>query len=238
MVDLATGISSIAKPFVPGSIAFLVLGLVCGLALWCFLPRFRSRISAAPIVLMCCYLVLSLPSTANLLADSLYRHSSVTRPDDARGAQVVLVLQGDHEQLRVAETIRLYQLLHPAWVIVSANAAPIRNALLAAGLPKNQVIWEYQSQTTRQQALEMAGGLRSRHVGRVVLVASPIHMPRALAACERAGIDAIPSVSTRPHSGLPRGFRGLVRRFEALTLSRESLYEHLALRWYSWRGWA
>jgi uncharacterized SAM-binding protein YcdF (DUF218 family) len=198
----------------------------------------RLWVSAALLVLACGYLALSLPLTANLLAESLYRHSSVTRPHDAQGAQAVLVLQGDHEQLRVEETIRLYQLLHPAWVIVSANAAPIRNALVAAGLPKNQVIWGYHSRTTREQALEMAALLRSRHVGPVVLVASPIHMARALAACESAGIDAIPSVSARPHAGLPRGFRGLVPRREALTLSRESLYEHLALRWYSWRGWA
>jgi uncharacterized SAM-binding protein YcdF (DUF218 family) len=202
------------------------------------MPRFRFWISAVLLVLACCYLVLSLPLTANLLAESLYRQSSVRRPHDAQSAQAVLVLQGDHEQLRVEETIRLYQRLHPAWVIVAANAAPIRNALVAAGLPKNQVIWEYQSRTTREQALEMAAFLRSRHLGRVVLVASPIHMPRALAACERAGIDAIPSVSARPHTGLPRGLRGLVPRLEALTLSKESLYEHLALRWYIWRGWA
>jgi uncharacterized SAM-binding protein YcdF (DUF218 family) len=70
-----------------------------------------------------------------------------------------------------------------------------------------------------------------------VLVASPIHMPRALAACEAFGVQAVPSVTAVPHTDLPGGVWSVIPRRDALFYTNESLYEYLAIWWYRQQGW-
>jgi uncharacterized SAM-binding protein YcdF (DUF218 family) len=234
---MATIMARILKNFVPGSPAFFLAGLIVGLA-----PLLvRRTLLRWQLVWLSClvsaYLVLSAPLTARSVAEGLYRQPSVNRIEDARGAAALVVFDGDHAGLRLKETTRLYTLLNPQRVIVSSTRWWFEHDLEQAGIPRNRIVRDTTSQTTRDQAVALAALLKPRGIHRVVLVASPIHMPRALAACEAVGVDAVPSVTAVPHPDLPRGVWSVVPRRDALFYTNESLYEYLALWWYRHQGW-
>jgi len=233
---MTTILGTLAKQFVPGSLAFLILGLAGAVLVLLFEPRWKRWTVVGLLLLSAFYTILSLPATANRLADGLDRYPPLIRAEEARGASAVVLLHGDHQAARLRETLRLYRLLNPKWIVVSAQGPQLRDSLRYS-VPPDQILWESRSRTTREQALNLARLLEAKHIARVVLVASPIHMPRALGACRAAGIDAVPAASPRPHAGMPRGGRGLVPQIGALTLSTESLYEYLALYLYKHRGW-
>jgi uncharacterized SAM-binding protein YcdF (DUF218 family) len=233
---MTTILGTLAKQFVPGSLAFLILGLAAALLVLLIVPRWKRGTVRGLLVLSSFYIVLSLPVVANRLADGLDRYPPLMRAEEARDASAVVLLHGDHQSARLRETLRLYKLLNPRWIVVAAQASDLRDSLRYS-VPPDQILWEARGRTTREQAVNLARMLDTKHITRVVLVASPIHMRRALGACRMAGIDAVPGVSARPHAGMPRGMRGLVPQIGALTLSTESLYEYLALYMYKHRGW-
>jgi uncharacterized SAM-binding protein YcdF (DUF218 family) len=227
----------ILKDFVPGSPAFLLAGLVFGLAP--LLVR-RSLARWQSVWLSClvgAYLALSVPITARAVAKGLYRQPSVNRVEEALGASTLVVFDGDHAGLRLKETTRLYALLKPQWVIVSSRRSWFQNDVRQAGIPPDRIVRETSSLTTRDQAIAVAALLEARRIDRVVLVASPIHMPRALAACEAVGVRAVPSVTEIPHTDLPTGVWSVIPRRDALFYTNESLYEYLAIWWYRRQGW-
>jgi uncharacterized SAM-binding protein YcdF (DUF218 family) len=234
---MATIMARILKNFVPGSPAFFLAGLVFGLA-----PLLvRRTLSRWQSVWLSClvgtYLVLSIPLTARAVAEGLYRHASVNRVDEAGGASTIVVFDGDHPGLRLKETTRLYALLNPQWVIVSSGRPWFEHDLRLAGIPSDRIVREASSLTTRGQAIAVAALLKARRIDRVVLVASPIHMPRALGACEAVGVRAVPSVTALPHTDMPGGMWSVIPRRDALFYTNESLYEYLAIWWYRRQGW-
>jgi len=234
---MANVMARILKNFVPGSPAFFLAGLVVGL-----MPLFvRRTLSRWQFVWLSClvgtYLVLSAPVTARAVAKGLYRQPSVNRLQDARGASTLVVFDGDHAGLRLKEITRLYALLHPEWVIVSSTREWFQQDVRRAGIPPDRIVRETSTLTTRDQAIAVAALLKERGIDRVVLVASPIHMPRALAACEAAGVRAVPSVTARPHTDLPGGVWSVIPRRDALFYTNESLYEYFAIWWYRQQGW-
>jgi uncharacterized SAM-binding protein YcdF (DUF218 family) len=233
---MATFIAGILKNIVPGSLAFLVLALSVGLGPL-VLRRTLSRWQVVWLgAVACCYLVLSLPATATALAGRLSRHGSIDRPEDARGASTVVVFDGDHPGTRMLETIRLYSLLHPQWVVVSSMRG-MDTRLARAGIPADRILVDSRSETTREQALNLHHLLQTHGIDRIVLVASPIHMPRVLGACQATGVRAVPSVALMPHESVLRARWRLLPQLGALTFSTESLYEMLALWWYGKQGW-
>jgi uncharacterized SAM-binding protein YcdF (DUF218 family) len=223
----------IAKTLAPGTLPFSMLVASAGLLLIRRrgLPR---RIGVTSLVLLAAgYFVLALPATADRLSAGLTRFGRLPDSDRARRASTIVVIGGDSEHARELETLRLFHLVHPRW-IVSSGPLEMRDALVAGGIPPERIVTESTARTTREQAVTVAQLVRSRHLDPVVLVASAIHMPRALAAFREAGIDAVPSASaTRPIAGLPRFWPA----YDALRLSRESIYEYAALTYYQRKGW-
>lgn len=233
-LDRAVGV---AKFFVPGSIPFLLLGLGGGALLLFVRRKARPWAGAWLLALGLAYLLLSMPVTAKRLASVLYGHSPSAGLVDAPAATTIVALDGDHGLARVRETVRLYGLLRPKWVVVSGDPE-FHHWIIAAGVPQEHILWENQASTTREQALHLAPLLDRYGIEQVVLVASPLHMPRALGACQAAGIRALPSPSALPHASVvTTGFRAILPSREALRLSWESIYEYLALGYYRARGW-
>jgi uncharacterized SAM-binding protein YcdF (DUF218 family) len=109
------------------------------------------------------------------------------------------------------------------------------------GVPAEAIVLESRSASTRENALYSAAWL-AEHApdGAVLLVTSALHMPRALATFERAGIKATPaatdfeimprSASRTPLDVLPSA--------AALEASSRAIKEWLGLWVYRWRGWA
>jgi uncharacterized SAM-binding protein YcdF (DUF218 family) len=232
-------VAQVLRNFVPGSPGFLVAALVLGVAPLVFRRSLSLSRWQLPWLsgLVGAYMVLGLPGTARAVAQGLYQQSSVNRTEQALGASTIVVFDGDHAGLRVKEAVRLYALLHPHWVVVSSQEPWFGQRLARGGIPPERFVWDTRSSTTREQAVALAAILRARRIDRVVLIASPIHMPRALAACEAVGVRAVPSVTAPLHQDLPHGVWSAIPRRDALFFTNESLYEYLAYWWYRRLGW-
>ena len=227
MIDVAKTL------FAPGTMPFAVL--VAGAGALLAVRRGRSRRLGVSIwvALAGVYFVLALPATAERLSAGLMKFDRLHDVHDARGASTIVMISGDSAHARVVETLRLFHLLRPRW-IVGSGPPEMREALIAAGVPSERIIAEVMAQTTRQQAVAVAELVRARELGPVVLVASAIHMPRALGAFQAVGLSVVPSPSaTRQIAGLPRYWPA----YDGLRLSREAIYEHVAIAYYRWKGW-
>jgi uncharacterized SAM-binding protein YcdF (DUF218 family) len=230
MTDLAAGV---VKTFVPGSINFLAAGLLASL----LLCRFGLRAGlAAGATLLLAYGGLSLPWTARQLASPLVRHPPLAASPAAVGVWTLIVLDGDHPHGRIREAMRLWRTLEPRLVVVSGRPW-FHRALVQAGIPPDRLLWDSRSATTYEQARHVGRLLHERRTGRALVVASPLHMRRVLAAFDAARLDVVPAVSGLPYGHLPRGAAALVPHPAALRLSTEALYELLALQYYRLRGW-
>ena len=109
--------------------------------------------------------------------------------------------------------------------------------LRVMGVPPGAMLLEEQSLTTYENALYSAPLLRERGIGRVLLVTSAFHMPRAVAVFEAQGVEVVPA---------PTDFKRLVGEGlipgwlpGAGNLARSSfaLHEMAGLLVYRWRGW-
>lgn len=182
--------------------------------------------------------------------------------EQAAGADVVVVLTGGTDThladgfglddmrggaLRAIEGARLYRVLGNPTVIVSGGnagrldvprpeAEKYRRAIVELGVPADRVIVEDQSLNTRTQALMVKGILASRNVDRFVLVTSPTHMSRSLAAFRALGMHPVQSAS-RARSGADESWRTVLPDPQSLRISDSAAYEYTAWIYYRLKGW-
>jgi len=189
--------------------------------------------------------------------------TSLTTRDDARGADTVIVLGGGARTftngeavigvpttpsvLRALEGARVAKLIGARLVIASGGrprpdiqlrpeSQILREALIAAGVGPERIVEESTSTTTREEALFIAPILRAHAVGRSVLVTSPTHMRRALAAFRSEGLYVVPSVATVRSTHIDQPLF-LWPNAESLAASDETIYDYAATLYYWWRGW-
>jgi uncharacterized SAM-binding protein YcdF (DUF218 family) len=113
----------------------------------------------------------------------------------------------------------------------------LEQQLVQAGIPADRIVTDLRSPTTRIQLQELPGLLEGRSAGRVVMVASRLQMPRVVALARAQGLAAsfAPSpIDTEPPES---GIRRFVPTYTALRVSRDAIYEHLALAYYRYRSW-
>jgi uncharacterized SAM-binding protein YcdF (DUF218 family) len=119
------------------------------------------------------------------------------------------------------------------------EAAAMLVLLEDLGVPRDHVLLEGRSTTTRGNALETRELLQQWGIGRVLLVTSALHMRRAVAAFRAVGIDAVPvatdhevvvRASTTPLEYIPDA--------GALEGGSRAFKEYLGLLVYWLRGWA
>lgn len=111
--------------------------------------------------------------------------------------------------------------------------------LIDLGVPKDRVILEGRSRNTYENARETGRLLAAAGGKKGLLVTSALHMRRAEATFEGAGIDVVP---------VPTDFEVLAKRKKtlldylpnagALEGSSRALKEYLGVFVYRWRGWA
>jgi uncharacterized SAM-binding protein YcdF (DUF218 family) len=111
--------------------------------------------------------------------------------------------------------------------------------LIDLGVPEDKVISEPNSRNTYENAHETRRLLTKEGINQVLLVTSALHMPRAKATFDAAGVKAIPA---------PTDYEILEQRNStlldflpdagALAGSSRALKEYLGIWVYRWRGWA
>ena len=100
------------------------------------------------------------------------------------------------------------------------------------------IISEAMSRTTHDNAVFTKRLLAERGLRRVLLVTSAMHMRRALATFNSAGIDAVPAatdftVTYRDH----RTMIDYLPDAKALSRTTDAIKEYIGYAYYRWRGW-
>lgn len=190
--------------------------------------------------------------------EQLYPH---VLPDALPKAQAIVVLGGNTANNRKnwfepfeantasprIDTAALLYQAHRAPLIVLSGAAldgsvseaeMMANALEQKGIPRQALVVEVASFTTYENARYTRHTLDERHINRVLLVTSALHMPRAMAAFRKQGITAIAAPSS-PQIVVPKDpdFSFWQPSARALSASRSIIKEYAGLLVYWLRGW-
>jgi uncharacterized SAM-binding protein YcdF (DUF218 family) len=252
--------------FVPGSMAFLLSGVVVGAALLHGGPL-AARIGRGVLTALAGgYVLLATPAVSSALVRGLHAgFGSIERPADAGGAPVVVVLGNGavshvaggralHQLVRrsaycVLEGARLYELLRPEWIVASGGVADtrgqtrpeseiMRDELAKLGVPSDRVLLESESRSTAEQVAAVARLLREHALGdRTVLVTTPAHARRAMYLAGRVGLVAIPSIASElRYDDGEAGWRRWRPTLAALSGSHSAMYEYLALFYSRLKG--
>jgi uncharacterized SAM-binding protein YcdF (DUF218 family) len=115
-------------------------------------------------------------------------------------------------------------------IIVSGGGGPgILNYLLAVGIPRDAMVAEWSSNSTRENAIETARLIQGMS-GKKVLLTSDFHMYRALRVFRKRGIEVTPmAVPDLLHS--TEHWDGRFSAFETM------LVESSKIVYYDLRGW-
>jgi uncharacterized SAM-binding protein YcdF (DUF218 family) len=255
---------ALLKDSLPGSIPFLLGSFLMGLILlqWQHTRRWGKHWLWGLFLL---YLGFSLPAVSRLLAAPLAMgFTPVQTVAGALGAQAIVVLDSstrrygsdggrlelvdDSSALRALEAARVYRLLDAPLVIVSGGnivqemnwapeASTLRDTLVTLGVPSKNIILDSDSQNTRAHATNVSRFLQARRITAFVLVTSPTHMRRAIAAFNATGSDPIPSPSNSLIQG-KRGWEAFWPSPKALAYTEDVMHDYFGLAYYYIVGWA
>jgi uncharacterized SAM-binding protein YcdF (DUF218 family) len=249
--------------FVPGSMSFLVAGLVVGTLL--LYPERLRRVGRAWLTLLAAgYVALAMPATVVLLERGLGPSPRrIETRADADGATAIVVLgagavtwgEGDlavhqlsrRSAINAIEGARLHRLLGGVPVIASggivsgallerAEADIMADTLVGLGVPRDRILVDPVSQNTYEQSVRVAR-LVAGHP-RFVLVTTPVHLRRAMALFEARGLHPVAGPSDV--GGLHEGSVGRLLAMPSLAslrMSELAIYEYLATGHARLRGW-
>ncbi len=250
---------------IPGSFEFLLIGVFVGVILLFAHKETRVWGSSLLAFMAVLYFLLSLPLTARTFERVLRDGSQPLQTrDESGGAEAIVVLGGgsatyraggneineisDATALRVLEGARLYQLLDEPAMIVSGGAdelnqvltpesVPMQQELRDLGVATDRIYLESVSGSTREQAERLSKLLDAYEIENFVLVTSPIHMRRALAAMRAEGLDPVPSPSSQHSAGHIVEKGSVIPHPAALRASRDAVREAMAVLYYWISGW-
>ena len=247
----------------PGSMLFLIAGLCFGVLLLYGPDRLRRLGRFWLLLLAVFYVGGSTRAGADLMLAPLYRHTTfIQDAAAAKGANAVVMLNvgastfrargrdyfGIHKDsaLRALETARVYRLLGNPLVIVQGGFPEIKDqpslgtiaakVLVDLGVPANRIVLEPNSRNTREHVENLKPYLVKHGIERFVLVTSPMHMQRSIAAFRQQGYDFIPSAAA-VGSELDGLGSGLPFSQENLDRLAWGVHEYLGLAYYRWNGW-
>jgi uncharacterized SAM-binding protein YcdF (DUF218 family) len=220
----------------PGSIGFLAVCLAMALALGRIGPRCHRLSRGWILLLLLGYLLLGLPLVANQIAREVSDYRPLDNTALLASANTLIVLDGDNSVARVREAQRLFAAM-PAPIVIVSGRQRFVDAIIGAGIPSGRIHRDFRSRTTREQIANVKRWLHRRDNGQVAIVASRLQMRRVSALLQTAGLQPVlaPSaIDTEPPTAGPWV---LVPTYVALRVSRDALYEYLALTYYRHQGW-
>ncbi|MGB8643955.1 MAG: YdcF family protein [Anaerolineae bacterium] len=115
----------------------------------------------------------------------------LTAQETLQHADAILVIGGDHKPERIARTAQLYRDGYAPFVLISAGtivqegdeklpeAQVMLGQALKAGIPRDAILLEQDSQTTLQNAVDSHPILEAHQIRSILLVTSAYHSRRA-----------------------------------------------------------
>ena len=258
-------LQTIKQSLQPASMTLLLVLLAAGVALLYTRPAIARQGRRWLTLVVVAYWMLASPLGAGLLARTLTgSYRPLESAAEAPGVQAVVMLSGGsrtirasggHLQLptnptalRALETARVYRLVGDPLVIVSGGVTETRAAVaypesdalkasvIALGVPARRVIVESESKNTRDEAVILKRMLAELRIDKFVIVTSPLHMRRSLAAFAAQGLHPVPSAAALKAEANVTPFP-LVPSDAFLEIGNAVIYEWSALAYYWWRGW-
>ena len=218
----------------PGSVGFLFVSAAIAAVLWRY--RRTRRVGRWLLALLVGgYVVLSIPAVAHVIAGS----APATPAEDFSGYGTlddVYVIDGDNYQARAATAVRLTSVAGPrrVWIV---GGPELKNALIASGIPDELWRWNGQARTTYDQTVWVQSSMRAHGSRRAALVVSRVHAGRVIGLVRRANLDVIVVSAPVDREPAAAGAWRWVPSLAALALSREALYERVAVAYYRRNGW-
>ena len=148
---------------------------------------------------------------------------------------------------RLLEAARVFRLLNADYIISSGGLLVIRDqnrpsgeamaeALESLGVPKERILVEAESGTTRHEALLIKEMLAAHPVDQVVLVTSQFHMRRSVGVFKAVGIEVVPAIVREPQ-WFDTWWEELIPTDKGLQESAMAAHELAGLVVYAARGW-
>ena len=161
-------------------------------------------------------------------------------------SDIVIVLGGVGADVgdpanRIMYALRIYRAGKAPLILVSGgnDAQRIADLLVKLGAPSSALILETESRNTRENAVNTAAVFKQHGWRNGLLVTSGAHMPRALAAFQKVGLNVTPAaMDIHPGQLLFPSFLDLLPDAFALALTMSAIKEMIGLCVYSYRGWA
>ncbi len=150
---------------------------------------------------------------------------------------------------RVLHAARLYRAGKAPVVLISGGTIPwlgselpeagaMQTLLQEWGVPSASILLESASRNTHENAVLSQQVLQARGLQRVLLVTSALHMPRALATFQAAGIDALPVATD--YTVINRDWRTVIDFLpdaDALSRTSDAIKEYIGVAYYRQQGW-
>jgi uncharacterized SAM-binding protein YcdF (DUF218 family) len=161
-----------------------------------------------------------------------------------------VVLLGGASENRVEQALRIYRASKAPLIVISGGSLPwmaidvpeaqrIANRLVELGAPRSALVLETGSRTTRENAINTAAIFKEHGWRNGVLVTSSYHMPRALAAFQKVGLDVVPAaIGTEAWPVQIDSVLDLVPDADDLAWTTYAIKEMIGLCIYRLRGWA
>lgn len=128
-----------------------------------------------------------------------------------------------------------------------SEAQDMGKLLTALNVPPEDILYETESENTRENALFTAEILKEQGIEEIILVTSAIHMPRAVDVFENVGIQVIPAPTDYFVTGDPDITNGnlgtnfkplnLMPQAKFLVVTTNSMKEYVGQVYYQLRGW-
>jgi uncharacterized SAM-binding protein YcdF (DUF218 family) len=205
----------------------------------------------------------SLPITADVLCLSLEGRVQPVALQDAVQGDVIVVLGGILGQAlpprtdadlsgaadRILTAARLYRAGKAQTIVVAAGNLPwsdavepeavlIKKLLVEWGVPGRDVILDSKSRNSYENAVNSRELLTQKGTGKVLLVTSAAHMPRAAAVFRKAGLDVFPvPTDYQVVVSADRKVFDYLPSVDALKISTMVIREWIGMQVYRARGW-
>ncbi|WP_144631122.1 YdcF family protein [Bordetella genomosp. 13] len=237
-------------------LTLVALGLVLGV--FRRLRRLGVALAAAGLIWVAAW---SLPATSVWLGGALehrYPYQSAAQMPEADAIVVLggntangranwfLPYERDKAVVRIDTATDLYRAGRAPKVVLSGGALEgdvseaqgMAHQMRQGGVPEQALILENSSRTTYENAALTEETLKQHEIRKILLVTSSLHMPRAMAAFSKQGVQAI-AAPAPPQIVLPDdgSVDPWIPNERALDASRSIIKEYAGLFVYWLRGW-
>lgn len=148
---------------------------------------------------------------------------------------------------RLLEAARVFRLLDADFIVSSGglvrptprtwpSGLQMAEDLVRLGVPRDRIIVESESKTTRDEALLVKELFREHPVDQVVLVTSQFHMRRSVGTFRAAGVEVIPAIAREPQ-GVDEWWEKLIPTDKGLEETAMAAHELAGILTYAVRGW-